>query len=139
MRKVIVKAANISSGNKLDQMTTYLHIDVSQGTEASNLMIFIDQLIIQDPTLPGFAWKLQAKGKWVHPSVLIDQVPDTIHFNQQGKRTTTTLYVRNLEFTTSLQELKDELDREFQRILAENVVIQKKDGRSHCYAFVTMS
>ncbi len=47
----------------------------------------------------------------------LDQVPDTIHFNQQGKRTMATLYAPNLEFTASTQELKDELDREFQRIL----------------------
>jgi hypothetical protein len=68
-----------------------------------------------------------------------DQVPDTIHFNQRGKRTTATLYMGNLEFTASTQELKDELDREFQRIRVENVVIPRKDGRSHGYVFVTLS
>jgi hypothetical protein len=69
----------------------------------------------------------------------LDQVPDTIHFNQRGKRTTATLYVVNLEFTASTQELKDELNKEFQRICVENVVIPRKDGKYHCYAFVTLS
>jgi hypothetical protein len=67
------------------------------------------------------------------------QVPDTIHFNQRGKRTTVTLYVGNLEFKASTQDLKDELDKVFQRIRVENVVIPRKDGRSHGYAFVTLS
>jgi hypothetical protein len=47
--------------------------------------------------------------------------------------------VGSLEFTTSTQELKDELDWEFQRIHVENFVIPKNDSRSHCYAFVTLS
>jgi hypothetical protein len=47
--------------------------------------------------------------------------------------------VGNLEFKASTKELKDELDREFQRIRVEDVVIQRKDGRSRGYAFVTLS
>ncbi len=66
-------------------------------------------------------------------------MPDTIHFNQRRKRTTATLYVGNLELTASTQELKDEYAKEFQRIRVENVVIPRKDGRSHGYAFVTPS
>ncbi len=44
-----------------------------------------------------------------------------------------------MEFKASTKELKDELDREFQRIRVEDVVIQRKDGRSRGYAFVTLS
>ncbi len=66
-------------------------------------------------------------------------MPDTIHFDQQGKRTTTTLYVGNLEFKASTNDLKDALDEEFDETRVENVVIPRKDGRSRGYAFVTLS
>ena len=69
----------------------------------------------------------------------LDQVPDTIHFNSKGMRTTATLYVGNLEFKASTQELKDELDRWFHKIHVEDVVILGLDGRSRGYAFVTLS
>jgi hypothetical protein len=66
-------------------------------------------------------------------------VPATIHFDQRGKRTTATLYVRNLEFKASTKDLKDALDAEFDEIRVEDVVIPRKDGRSRRYAFVTLS
>ena len=69
----------------------------------------------------------------------LDQVPDTIHFNSKGMRTMVTLYVGNLEFKASTQELKDELDRWFHKIHVEDVVILGLDGRSRGYAFVTLS
>ncbi len=69
----------------------------------------------------------------------LDQLPDTIHFDRQGKRTTATLYVGNLEFKASNKELKDALDREFHKIHIEGVVIPRKDGRFRSYAFVTLS
>ena len=50
-----------------------------------------------------------------------------------------TLYVGNLEFRASTKELKDELDEVFRKIHVEDVVIQRKDGRSPGYAFVTLS
>jgi hypothetical protein len=68
----------------------------------------------------------------------LDQVPDTIHFDQRGKRTTATLYVGNLEFKASTKDLKDALDREFHKIQVEDIVIPRKDGRSRSYAFVTL-
>jgi hypothetical protein len=46
----------------------------------------------------------------------LDQVPDTMHFDQRGKRTTTTLYVGNLEFKASTKDLKEALDRVFHKI-----------------------
>ena len=68
-----------------------------------------------------------------------DKVPDAIHFNRQGKRTTATLYVGNLDFKASTKELKDELDRVFKKIIVEDVVIPLRDGRSCGYGFVTLS
>jgi hypothetical protein len=68
-----------------------------------------------------------------------DQVPDTIHFDQRGKRTTATLYVGNLEFKASTKDLKDALDAEFDEIRVEDAVIPRKDGRSRGYAFVSLS
>ena len=69
----------------------------------------------------------------------LGKVPDAIHFNRQGKRTTATLYVGNLEFKASTKELKDVLDRVFKKIHVEDVVIPLKDGRSCGYGFVTLS
>ncbi len=69
----------------------------------------------------------------------LDQVPATIHFDQQGKRTTAILYVGNLEFKASTKDLKDALDTEFDEIRVEYDVIPRKDGISRGYAFVTLS
>ena len=68
-------------------------------------------------------------------------MPDAIHFNREGERTTATLYVGNLEFKASTKELKDVLDRVFKKIHVENVVIPLKDSycRSCGYGFVTLS
>ena len=45
----------------------------------------------------------------------------------------------NLEFKASTKELKDVLDRLFNKIHVEDVVIPLKDGRSCGYGFVTLS
>ena len=50
-----------------------------------------------------------------------------------------TFYVGNLEFKASTKDLMDELDRVFWMIRLGDVVIQRKDGRSCCYAFLTLS
>ncbi len=64
----------------------------------------------------------------------LDQVPDTTHFGRRGKRTTATLYVGNLEFKASTNDLKEALDREFHKIHVEDVVIPRQDSRSRSYA-----
>jgi hypothetical protein len=69
----------------------------------------------------------------------LDQVPEAIHFDQRGKRTTATLCVGNLEFKASSKDLKEALDTLFRKIHVENVVIPRKDCRSRGYAFVTLS
>ena len=50
-----------------------------------------------------------------------------------------TFYVGNLEFKASTNELKGELDEVFHKIHVEDVVIPRMEGRSHSYAFVTLS
>ncbi len=66
-------------------------------------------------------------------------MPATIHFDQRGKWTTATLYVGNLDFKASTKDLKDALDAEFDEIRVEDVVIQRKEGRSRGYAFIILS
>ena len=66
-------------------------------------------------------------------------MPEQIHFDQRGKRTTATLYVGNLEFKASTKDLQEALDRVFHKIHVEDFVIPRKDGRSRGYAFVTLS
>jgi hypothetical protein len=67
------------------------------------------------------------KGRYIVPKALkkvrdeaqeavtaaLDQVPEPIHFDQRGKRTTATLYVGNLEFKASSKDLQDALDTVF--------------------------
>ncbi len=61
-------------------------------------------------------------------------MPATIHFDRRGKRTTATLYVGNLEFKASTNDLKEALDREFDESRVKDVVIPRQDGRSRSYA-----
>ena len=62
----------------------------------------------------------------------------SVHLNQQGKRNTATLYVGNLEFNTSEQDLRKSLDRFFKRIKVEKITIPKVQGRSK-YGFIEIS
>ncbi len=68
----------------------------------------------------------------------LDQVPDTIQFDQRGKRTTATLYVGNLGFKAFTKDLKEALDWVFHKIHAEDVIIEKGQQISrlcfcHCH------
>jgi RNA recognition motif-containing protein len=55
-------------------------------------------------------------------------VNPSVHLNPQGKRNTATLYVGNLEFNTSEQDLRKSLDRFFKRIKVEKITIPKVQG-----------
>ena len=44
-------------------------------------------------------------------SAALDQVDPSVHFNPQGKKYTATLYVGNLEFNASENDLRKSLDR----------------------------
>jgi hypothetical protein len=71
-------------------------------------------------------------------SAALDQVNPSVHLNPQGKRNTATLYVGNLEFNTSEQDLRKSLDRFFKRIKVEKITIPKVQGRSK-YGFIEIS
>ncbi len=45
----------------------------------------------------------------------------------------------NLEFKASTKDLKGAIDREFHEIHVEDIVIPRKEGRSRCCAFVSLS
>ena len=92
------------------------------------------------------------RGGYIHPveskedrskadaSVLraLNQVHKSAHSNQEGKRRTTTLYVGNLDYNTSDQDLREALDPIFQRIRVEKVTIPRVNGRS-LYGFIDIS
>jgi hypothetical protein len=65
-------------------------------------------------------------------------VNQSVHLNPQGKRNTVTLYVGNLEFNTSEQDLRKSLDLFFKRIKVEKITIPKVQGRSK-YGFIEIS
>jgi hypothetical protein len=68
----------------------------------------------------------------------MNQVPDTIHYDYEGPRKTGTLYVGNLEFSTSLADLGNELERHLDKIRIEDIIIPKVNGRSK-YGFLKIS
>ncbi len=58
-----------------------------------------------------------------------------MHFNPQSKRDTATLYVGNLEYNASEQDLCDALDLISPRIRVEKITIPRVNGRS-MYGFI---
>ena len=68
----------------------------------------------------------------------MDQVDDSVHHSLKGKRNTATLYVGNLEFNTSEDDLRDKLNTIFKRIRLEKVTIPRVNGRSK-YGFIDIS
>jgi hypothetical protein len=56
-------------------------------------------------------------------SVSLNQLAPSVHLNLQGKRNTATLYVGNLEFNTSKQDLRKLLDRFFKQIKVQKTKI----------------
>ena len=71
-------------------------------------------------------------------SKALDQVDLSVHLNPQGKRKTATLYVGNLAFNASEQDLGESLDKVFRRIRVEKITIPKVQGRSK-YGFIEIS
>ena len=71
-------------------------------------------------------------------SKALDQVNLSEHLNPQGKRKTATLYVGNLEYNTSVQDLGESLDEVFRKIRVEKITIPKVQGRSK-YGFIEIS
>ena len=76
-----------------------------------------------------FAWA--GCGRWM-------QVPDYAHFDLNRQRNTTTLYLGNLDYNASEQDLSKALAPLFQRTRLENITIPKVKGRS-AYGFIDIS
>ncbi len=68
----------------------------------------------------------------------LDQVDPSVHLDPKGKRNTATLYVRNLEFSASYQDLCQALDRNFKRIRVDKNTIPGLNGRSK-YGLIEIS
>jgi hypothetical protein len=68
----------------------------------------------------------------------LDQVDPYVHLNPKGKRNTVTLYVGNLEFNASEQDLRQPLDRIFKRICVDKITIPRVHGRS-TYGLIQIS
>jgi hypothetical protein len=63
----------------------------------------------------------------------LDQVPDTVHFDRKGERMTATLYVGNLEFNASEDDLHKALGELFKKVRLEQVAIPRGNPG---YAFI---
>ena len=70
----------------------------------------------------------------------LNQVPDAVHFNPKGQRTTKTLYVGNLDYNSDSTPLHKALRQYFRkRIKVDEVIVPENNGKSREYAFVTLS
>ena len=68
----------------------------------------------------------------------LEQVPYSVHLNSRGKRDSATLYVGNIDYSASEQDLSKALDKIFTRIRVEKVTIPRVNGRS-MYGFIEIS
>jgi len=59
----------------------------------------------------------------------LDQVPDIVHFKKAGLRKNATLYVGNLAFKASEEDLSNALSQIFIRVQVEKVTIPQENGR----------
>ena len=66
------------------------------------------------------------------------QVPDYAHFDLNRQRNTTTLYLGNLDYNASEQDISEALAPFFQKIQVDNVAIPSVKGRS-VYGFIDIS
>ncbi len=71
----------------------------------------------------------------------LDKVPDIVHFKKTGLRKTATLrlYVGNLEFKASAEDLSNALNQIFIRIQVEKITIPQGNGRRPGYAIIDLS
>jgi hypothetical protein len=69
----------------------------------------------------------------------LKQVPDNIHFDLNRQRHTTTLYLGNLDYNASEQDVSEALVAPvFRKIRVENVTVPNVNGRS-VYGFIDIS
>ena len=69
----------------------------------------------------------------------MNQVPLTTHSDPNGKKCEATLYLGNLEYAATEEQLRDSLKQYFKRIKVQEIVIPTSNGRSRGYAFVTLA
>ena len=69
----------------------------------------------------------------------LNQVPPTTHFDPKGKKCEATLYIGNLEYMATKEQLHDSLHKFFKKIKIQEIVIPTSNGRSRGYAFVTLA
>ena len=67
------------------------------------------------------------------------KVPDKVHFDKTGNRKSATLYMGNLEFNASDDDIWHALHKEFHKVLVEDVTIPRINGKSKGYGFVKIS
>ena len=92
----------------------------------------------RDPFVVPKYPKVDRAEAYAKVSAALDQVDPSVHLNLQGARSTATLYVGNLEFNASENDLRKSLDRVFKRIRVEKITIPKVQGRSK-YGFIEIS
>jgi hypothetical protein len=68
----------------------------------------------------------------------LDQVPYSVHRNTRGKRNAATIFVGNLDYNASEQDLREALYIIIQRIRVEKITIPRVSGRS-MYGFIEIS
>jgi hypothetical protein len=68
----------------------------------------------------------------------LKQVPDYAHFDLNRARNTTTLYLGNLDYNASEQDISEALAPFFRKIRVDNVTIPRVNGRS-VYGFIDIS
>ena len=69
----------------------------------------------------------------------MSKVPDTVHLDKKGKRNTATLYMGNLEYNASDDDIYHALNEEFLKVRVEDVTIPRLNGKSLGYGFVKIS
>jgi hypothetical protein len=69
----------------------------------------------------------------------LDQVPDIVYFKKAGLCKTATLYVGNLAFKASEEDLSHALSQIFIKIQVEKVTIPQENGRPRGFAFADLS
>ena len=112
------------------------------------------QMLKMQPESKESQRRSQKKGRYIVPTEskkvqdkaeeriddALDQVPDKVHFNPEGQRTTKTLYVGNLDYNTDSVHLSKALRKYFcYRIKVDAVTVPDDNGKSRGYAFVTLS
>jgi hypothetical protein len=69
----------------------------------------------------------------------MSKVPDKVHLDKKGKRKTATLYMGNLEYNASADDIFHALNEEFLKVRVEDVTIPRLNGKSLGYGFVKIS